>query len=106
MDFIRYNLISKILTKYRQDKSLYQHDGFFYFKNKVSKINRIGKGFLYFEEEVLPIDWKSIKGKDLVQVYNLYKDNDIFFYKEIDGKFYKTRPKKKDAKEKLLRTTI
>ena len=101
MDFIRYNLISKILTKYREDKSLYEHDGFFYFKNKVNKINRIGKGFLYLEEQVLPLDWKSIKGKDLIQVYKSYKDNEIYFFKEINGKFYKTRPRK-HVKKSLL----
>ena len=94
MDFIRYNLISKILTKYRDNRDLYKHNNFFYFNNKIGSINRIGKGFLYNEEEVMPIDWNEIKGKDLMIVLNEIKQKNFYFYKDINGKFYKTRPKK------------
>ncbi len=99
MNFIRYNLISKILSKYRDNRDLYNHDNFFYFNNKIGNINRIGKGFLFNEEEVVPVDWKKIKGKDLVAILNEMKNKNFYFYKDINGKFYKTRPKKRDVKE-------
>jgi len=99
MDFIRYNLISKILTKYRENRNMYNHDNFFYFENNISKINRIGKGFLYNEEEIMPLEWQDIKGKELLEILKQMNQKNFFFYKNIDGKFYKTRPKKRNVKE-------
>lgn len=94
MDFIRYNLISKILSKFRDNRDLYKHDNFFYFNQNFGKINRIGRGFLFNEEEVVPLDWNKIKGKDLVSILNELKQKNFYFYKDINGKFYKTRPKR------------
>lgn len=94
MDFIRYNIISKILSNYRDNRNLYNHDSFFYFDSQVSKIDRIGKGFLYNKDEVMPVDWNNVTGKELVNVLQEMKRKNFYFFKNINGKFYKTRPKR------------
>ena len=94
MNFIRYNIISKILSKYRDNRDLYDHDSFFYFNSEINKIDRIGKGFLYNKDEVVPVDWNNVRGKDLLNILKEMKNKNFFFYKDINGKFYKTRPKR------------
>jgi hypothetical protein len=93
MNFIRIHLVSQILKNYVENCRKFSHDGFFYFNDKVGKINRVGKGFLYNEEEVLHLDWRKVKDKELLTILKKIKNKDFFFYKSIDGKFYKTRPK-------------
>ena len=89
MNFIRTHLVSQILKNYNENCRKFSHDGFFYFNDKVGKINRVGKGFLY----VIHLDWRKVKDKELLTVFKKVKNKDFFFYKNIDGKFYKTRPK-------------
>jgi len=94
MNTIKKILIFKIIGQYRHLKEKYKHDGFFYFENPKSKINRIGSGLLYKSEEILPINWDNVKGKNLYQIYREINQNNFYFYKNINGKSYKTRPKK------------
>ena len=93
MNFIKVHLISKIAKNYRQMRTSFSHDGFFFFNEKVSDINRIGKGLLYKEEVITPEDWRKIKGKDLIKILNQIKNREFYFHKEVNGRFYKTRPK-------------
>lgn len=93
MNFIRMHLVSKILRNYSDNCRKFSHNGFFYFNDKVGKINRVGKGFLYHENQVLHLDWRKVEDKDLLTIFKKIKNNDFFFYKDIDGKFYKTKPK-------------
>ncbi len=51
-------------------------------------------GLLYKSEEILPINWDNVKGKNLYQIYREINQNNFYFYKNINGKSYKTRPKK------------
>jgi hypothetical protein len=101
MNFLRYTIISKILTKYRSKREFYNHEGFLYFDTKVGNINRIGKGFLYCEEEIIHQNWDDIDSNELFQVLKLIKNNQFYFFKTIDGKTVKFRPKKKNVKTKL-----
>jgi len=57
MNFIRTHLVSQILKYYNENCRKFSHDGFFYFNEKVGKINCVGKRFLYNEEEVIHLDW-------------------------------------------------
>jgi hypothetical protein len=47
----------------------------------------------------MPLEWQDIKGKELLEILKQMNQKNFFFYKNIDGKFYKTRPKKRDVKE-------
>lgn len=93
MDFIKVHLISKIAKNYRKMRTRFSHDGFFFFNDKVGDINRIGRGLLYKEEVITPEDWRKIKGTDLIKIIKQIEDNKFYFIKEINGRFYKTRPK-------------
>jgi len=94
MNFIRIHLTSQILKNYNENCKRFSHNGFFYFNDSVGIINRIGKGFLYNREEVINLDWRKIRDEELLEVYKKMKNKEFFFFKELDGKFYKTRPKK------------
>jgi hypothetical protein len=95
MNFIRYNLISKILSKYRDNRDYFLHEGFFYFDTKINNINRIGYGFLYKEDEIMPFQWQDISGKDLVKILKQFQKKNFYFFKEIEGKHQKIKPKKR-----------
>ena len=101
MNFIRYTLISKILTKYRQKRDFYVNEGFFYFDNKVRNIDRIGRGFLFNKDEIIQVDWHDIDSRDLLDIFRQLKNNEFYFYREIEGKILKFRPKKKNVKSKV-----
>lgn len=93
MNFIKVHLISKIVKNYREIKTNFSHDGFFFFNTKVGDINRIGKGFLYKEDLIMPEDWRNIKGSDLLKILKRIEKKEFYFHKEINGRFYKTRPR-------------
>jgi len=93
MDFIKIHIISKIAKNYREIRTNFSHDGFFFFNEKVNGINRIGSGLLYKEEVITPEHWKNIKGGDLIKILNQIEEKKFYFHKEINGRFYKTRPK-------------
>lgn len=93
MEQIRFHLISSILKKYRKVCNKFSFTGFLYFDQKIGDLDRLGKGFLFNHEEILPTDWRKIKSSDLLKVYNSLKDKKFYFNKEVDGKFYKTRLK-------------
>lgn len=96
MNFIDHHLISKAIELYKfKLKVLEKEDGFLYFdfpiQTNIYKIDRIGNGFVYFENQILPLDWNSISGKTLLSILNELKLNNVFIYREIDGRFFKTR---------------
>lgn len=96
MNFIDHHLISKIIELYKfKLKVLENESNFLYFdfpiKTNIYKIDRIGKGCVYFENQVLPLDWNSISGKTLLLIFNEIKNNNVYIYREIDGRFFKTR---------------
>lgn len=102
MNFIDHHLISKIIELYKfKLKILEQENGFLYFdfpiKTNIYKIDRIGNGFVYFENQILPLDWNSITGKTLLSILKQIKENNVYIYREIDGKIFKTRLRR-DAK--------
>lgn len=74
-------------------KTKFSHDSFFFLDEKVNGINRIRKGLLYKEDNIIPEDWRKIKGTDLIKILKQIEDRSFYFHKEINGKFYKTRPK-------------
>lgn len=93
MNYIRLHLISQILKNYNENCKRFSHDGFFYFNDKVGNIDRLGKGFLYNEEEILNLDWRKIKDKELLIILKKIKNKEFYFYKQIEDRFYKTKPK-------------
>jgi hypothetical protein len=93
MNFIKIHLISKISKNYREIRTHFSHDGFFFLNKDVNKINRIGKGMLYKEELIIPEDWRKIKGNDLLNILKQIKEKKFYFYKEINGKFHKIKPR-------------
>jgi len=104
-NFIRMYLIKEIFQKSSEKKKICQvpENTFIYFdepiQTKTFKIDRFGKGSLFFDEQILPIDWASIDGDILLEALNQIKTNKFFVLKNVNGKLYKTRPKGKNVKK-------
>lgn len=101
LSVIKYNIIAKISSLYREYREYYGNEGFFYFNSIISKgdkdsisIDRIKGGFLYECEVITPKNWSDIDGKTLFKVLNRMNMKDFYFYKNIDGKLLKMKPKK------------
>ena len=103
-DFIRIHLIKSIFLlaeKIRKVTGM-PEGSFIYFDKPIrttdsdiyGHIDRFGKGNFFFKNQVLPISWNSIDGKILLDSLNEMKQNQIHVFKQIENKFYKTRPKK------------
>jgi hypothetical protein len=75
----------------------FKNNGFFYFNDSISygrsKIDRIGKGLIYCEDEIIPIAWKDLKGNHLMDIYDKISKRRVYYYKEIDNKHYKIKLK-------------
>jgi hypothetical protein len=76
----------------------FDFNGFLHFDVQVSSIDRLGKGFLYKHEEILPIDWRLVKSSDLFEIQQILKQKKFYFYKDVEGKLYKTRIKRNATK--------
>jgi hypothetical protein len=104
-NFIRLHLIKEIFQRSSEKKKICQvpENSFIYFDEPIQtthfKINRFGKGNFFFEEQVLPIDWTSIDGIILLKAVELIKTNKFFVLKDVDGKFYKAKPKGKNVRK-------
>lgn len=104
-NFIRTHLIKEIFQRSSEKKKICQvpENAFIYFDEPIQttmyKINRFGKGSFFFSEQVLPIDWGSIDGKILLKALEHIKTNKFFVLKDVEGKFYKTRPKGKNVRK-------
>lgn len=94
MEQLRFHLISSILKKYRKVCNKFSFTGFLYFDEKIGNLDRLGKGFLYNHDEILPIDWRKVSSPNLLRVYLSLKEKRFYFNKEVDGRFYKTRLKR------------
>jgi len=104
-NFIRTHLIKEIFQRSSEKKKICQvpDNAFIYFDEPIQttmyKINRFGKGSFFFSEQVLPIDWGSIDGEILLKALEHIKTNKFFVLKDVEGKFYKTRPKGKNVRK-------
>ncbi len=94
MEQIRFHLISSILKKYRRVCQKFNFNGFLYFDTNIGHLDRLGKGFLYKHEEILPVDWRLVKSGELFEIHELLKQKKFYFYKDVEGKLYKTRLKR------------
>lgn len=98
--FIRLHLIKFVFEQTDKIKKIVgvPANSFIYFDNPIKtthfQIDRFGKGSFFFKNQVLPIDWKSIDGKILIEAFKEIKQNKVFVLKQIDNRFYKTRVKK------------
>lgn len=72
----------------------FNFNGFLHFDTNIGHLDRLGKGFLYKHEEILPIDWRLVKSGELFEIYDLLKQKKFYFYKDVEGKLYKTRLKR------------
>jgi len=97
MNPISHHLISKIIGIWLGISNYFNHKGFFYFNETIPygnhKIDRIGKGLIYCEDEIIPVTWKDLKGNHLIAIYDRVKNKKLYFYKQIDNHLYKTRLK-------------
>jgi len=75
----------------------FDHKGFFYFNETIQygnrKIDRIGKGLIYCEDEIIPVTWKDLKGNHLISIFDNIKNRKIYFYKRVGDQLYKTKLK-------------
>lgn len=97
MDFIRSHIISKTLGYWSSLCREFSNNGWFYFLTPVKDgdryIDRIGKGLLYYQDEIIPANWNKINGKALLEVFYLTINRKLFFYRETDGRRYKLKLK-------------
>lgn len=97
MNFISFHLVSNTLTKWSGLVSYTGHDGFFYFKTPIKqgvhKIDRIGKGLVYFEDEIVGATWHKLSGKSLMSIYEQVKSNKLYYFRDIDNRKYRVNLK-------------
>jgi hypothetical protein len=104
-NFIRTHLITMIFKKSSEKRKICKvpEPSFLYFDEPIQtnhfKIDRFGKGSLFFKDQILPIDWNSVNGSYLLEAYQKIKTNQFHVLKEVDGRFYKTRLKGKNVKK-------
>jgi hypothetical protein len=98
-DFLRTHLISKIKNQVKEKEKILKYEGFFFFDKEIDdgkkKINRLNRWSPYPKEELLPLNWYTIKGTSLLEIYSQLKDNNFYIYKVLEGKSHKMRIKKK-----------
>lgn len=100
MDPISHHLISKILSIWVSASNYFDNKGFFYFNEGVNygkfKIDRIGKGLVYCEDEIVPVTWSKLSGVHLKEIYDKVKNKKMYFYRESpNGGFIRVRLKYK-----------
>lgn len=108
-DFISEHIIKSIKEGviYKK-KVLGSEEGWFFFDKEIkptdsdrrskiwfSSLNRINQYNVYQKDKLLPVSWLNIRGKELLEIYNIIKNNDFHSYKKIDGKSHKVRIKKR-----------
>ena len=96
-NFIRNHLLREIFKRSLEVKTRLQvpEDSFIYFDELIStyKINRFGRGNFYPSEKVVPINWKLIDAKILLEAFDKIRENKIFVIKNADGNPYRARLK-------------
>jgi hypothetical protein len=97
--FIRTHLVKNIFLTSEKIMSIcgVSRNSFVYFNEPIQtsyyKIDRFGKGYFYFKDQILPVSWTSIDGNILLNAYNQIKNNKVFCIKDIDNKLIKIRAK-------------
>ncbi len=90
MDFIRHHLMSRTLGKWSKLCRDYNNNKWFYFikpvKNKGKYIDRIGKGLVYYKDEIIPVKWLDVEGKSLLEIYYQTINQKLYYYIDIGGK--------------------
>ena len=98
-DFIRTHLITKIKDQVKEKQKILKHDGFLFLDKPVDDgkkfINRVNNYVPYAKEEVVPLNWYTVKGTSMLEIYSQLKDNSFYIYKLYEGKSHKMRIKKK-----------
>lgn len=97
MDFIRTHLISKSLTGWSKLCREFDNNSWFYFSSPISDgnrvIDRIGKGLVYYEDEIIPANWRSISGGALLEICDQTLNRKLFFYKMVGSRRFKVKLK-------------
>jgi hypothetical protein len=102
-DFISEHLISTIKKMVKEKKEILGTN-WLYFDEKIKprktkskmwfkELNRINEYNVYQTEGLLPVSWINISGEELLDVYNLIKENKVYTYKNITGRSHKVRIK-------------
>jgi hypothetical protein len=105
-NFISEHLISSIKKMVREKKRILGSDNWLYFDEKVKakttksqmwfkELNRINEDNVYQTEGLLPVSWYNINAKELLEIFNLIKQNKFYTYKNITGRSHKVRIKRK-----------
>jgi len=101
-DFLRSHLINKIKCQIKEKENILKYNGFFFLDKPIDDgkkiINRLNKYSAYPKEELLPLNWYTIKGTSLLEIYSQLKDNKFYIYKVLEGKSHKMRIRKNDKR--------
>lgn len=104
-NFITNHVIQLIEKEIESKKRVTKQINFYYFEDPIVDgkrvINRVSQFNPFEKEEIVPCGWRVLSGGALVEIYDRLKNNEFYFYKqlEIDGKTrsYKARLKKKNV---------
>lgn len=104
-NFLRTHIITKIFEKSYKAREVVEmpHNSFLFFDKNIrikngrinQSINRFGKGGLHGQNEILPLPWSTLTGKQLMDALMMIKQKEFYFKKTLNGKEYKVRLKKK-----------
>jgi hypothetical protein len=98
VDFITQHVIQQIERTIEEKRKVTKQTSFYYFNEPIKDgsriINRVSRFNPFEKEEICSISWYALSGSTLVQIYDKLKNNDFFFYKNIEGKSYKAKLKK------------
>lgn len=97
-NFINRHIIKKIEEIIIECQKKLNHNSFIYLDNPTIDgkkiINRLNSKSCYQKNEILPESYNSLRGRTLLSIFNQLKINKVYIYKEINGRYYKTRIKK------------
>lgn len=107
-NFIRTHIITKIFEKAFSARAIADvpHNSFIYFDDIIpikngdvnQNVNRFGKGGLHGKNQVIPLAWTLVSGKELYKSLMSINNRRFYILKEIEGQYYKTRIKLKVEK--------
>lgn len=97
MDFIRSHIISRTLGIWSSLCREFNNNSWFYFTIPIQDgdriIDRIGKGLVYYEDEIIPANWSKVHGEALLQIFYQVLNRKLYFYRENGGRRYKLKLK-------------
>lgn len=101
-NFIKKHLIGEVFRIYEQKRKICDvpANSYLFFDNPVepipnstNRINRFGRGSFFYKDQILPIAWGNMSGKLLIRTLDEMKSNRVYFLKQFDKQFLKTRVK-------------